>query len=93
MTDEDYNQALPISRELGDCPGEEAEFYWLLSFHHTKEGTLTKIKLIRPLINPPSSIDESGNPLEERTDFSELEVGLKESLKQSFPDFSLKNYP
>ncbi len=63
---------------------EDSRLYWRVYLRTTKQGSLTKIQLIRPLFNPPSSIDYSGETLTEPTDLFQVRGRLEKISKTSF---------
>lgn len=63
---------------------EDSQFYWRGYFQTTKQGTLTKIQLLRPLFNLPSSIDASGETLSEPTDLFQVRGRIERILKTAF---------
>ncbi len=63
---------------------EDSQFYWRGYFRTTKQGTLTKIQLIRPLFNIPSSLDSSGEMLSEPMDLFQVRGRIERILKTAF---------
>lgn len=62
----------------------EEPYYWRLYYRTTKQGYLTKINLISPLINPTNIINESGETIEENKDIFQIRGRIDRIFSTAF---------
>ncbi len=63
---------------------EDALVYWRVYFRTTKGGTLTKIELIKYLINPPLLVSPDGETLDEVSDLFKVRGRIERIFEDSF---------
>ncbi len=63
---------------------EDAKFYWRVYFRTTKGGTLTKIELIKYLINPPLLVSPDGETKDEITDLFKVRGRIERIFQDNF---------
>ena len=63
---------------------EDTKFYWRLYFRTTKGGKLTKIELIKRLINPPLLVEPDGETKDELTDLFKVRGLLERIFQDNF---------
>jgi hypothetical protein len=63
---------------------EDAPLYWRLYFRTTKGGNLTKIELIKPLINSPLQGELSGETKDEITDLFKVRGRIERIFQDNF---------
>ena len=63
---------------------ENGKFYWRLYFRTTPGGNLTKIHLIKPLINPPLLVSPSGETWDKITDLFKVRGRIERIFPKAF---------